>query len=331
MEEMFSTSLCEAEFARVGLKFWIGDDDEPLKLDIHTAASVGDIEYINSLPKSTYDMYNYARWTPLMYSCYLGHRRLLIFLLEQGCDICKSNIEGRTPLMLAGMCGNLEMVKDILIWRNERVEVRDKTDKRNFSALSHAVHGGHIDVVEYLLEQGASPNITEHEKGYSLVMMAAVSGNYDITEILLEHKADLGYENAIGDTALSVALAYGHSNIARLIRKHLSGRGTRSVLDGPARADQLMQEKLLLRTGNSSHILQLGAASDLLYAQQQIDGETTQMNTDVFLKNLGLEKYSQIFREQEVDFQLLLNLNNNDFLFKGARRRFPVNSEFKKQ
>ena len=25
MEEMFSTSLCEAEFARVGLKFWIGN------------------------------------------------------------------------------------------------------------------------------------------------------------------------------------------------------------------------------------------------------------------------------------------------------------------
>ena len=34
-------------------------------------------------------------------------------------------------------------------------------------------------------------------------------------------------------------------------------------------------------------------------------------------------------KEQEVDFQLLLNLNNNDFLFKGARIRFPVNSQFK--
>ena len=34
-------------------------------------------------------------------------------------------------LCLAGMCGNLEMVKDILTWRAERVEVRDKTDKRS--------------------------------------------------------------------------------------------------------------------------------------------------------------------------------------------------------
>ena len=32
--------------------------------------------------------------------------------------------------VLAGMCGNLEMVKDILTWRDERVKVRDKTDKR---------------------------------------------------------------------------------------------------------------------------------------------------------------------------------------------------------
>ena len=36
-------------------------------------------------------------------------------------------------------------------------------------------------------------------------------------------------------------------------------------------------------------------------------------------------------REQEEDFQLLLNLPDNDFLFTGARRRFPVNSELKKQ
>jgi len=34
-------------------------------------------------------------------------------------------------------------------------------------------------------------------------------------------------------------------------------------------------------------------------------------------------------REQEEHFQLILNLNNNDFLFKGARERFPVTSEFK--
>ena len=33
--------------------------------------------------------------------------------------------------------------------------------------------------------------------------------------------------------------------------------------------------------------------------------------------------------EQEVDFQLLLTLTDNDFLFKGTRRRFPVTSEFK--
>ena len=59
---------------------------------------------------------------------------------------------------------------------------------RNFSALSHAVHGGHIEVqdinifektiaihffcnnipfckvAEYLLSNGADPDITEHEK-----------------------------------------------------------------------------------------------------------------------------------------------------------------------
>ena len=36
-------------------------------------------------------------------------------------------------------------------------------------------------------------------------------------------------------------------------------------------------------------------------------------------------------REQEVYFQFILNLNNNDFLFKGVRSRFPVTPQFTRQ
>ena len=35
---------------------------------------------------------------------------------------------------------------------------------RNFSALTHAVHTGHTDVAEFLLEYGADPNLIENEK-----------------------------------------------------------------------------------------------------------------------------------------------------------------------
>ena len=43
-------SLCEKEFLRVGLSFWTGprpgDPDLVSTLDLHTAASVGDTEFI---------------------------------------------------------------------------------------------------------------------------------------------------------------------------------------------------------------------------------------------------------------------------------------------
>ena len=42
--------------------------------------------------------------------------------------------------------------------------INDKISFRNFSALTHAVHTGHTDVAEFLLEYGADPNLIENEK-----------------------------------------------------------------------------------------------------------------------------------------------------------------------
>jgi len=312
-DDPLSTSLCEAEFERIGLRFWTGEDGgEPIPLDIHTAASVGDTQYISTLPVHQYDLYNSSKWTPLMYSCYLGHRELLHFLLKQNCDIGKCNAEGRTPFMLAGMCGNLEMVQDILKLSEKGKEVLELVDKRNFSALSHAVNGGHLEVAECLLKFGASPNLTEHEKGFSLLMMAASSGNHDTAQLLLSFNADLSYENAVGSTALSVAQDHGHDRIVKLLRKHQFTKSNLSVLTGPAKAELLMQQqRLLSSTASNALFSKMPGVSQLLREQRDIE-QQTQMCTEAFLKNLGLEKYSDIFREQEIDFQLLLTLTDGD-------------------
>ena len=46
-------TFCEKEFVRVGLSFWTGHPADIFDLapfDCHTAASVGDLEYMASLP-----------------------------------------------------------------------------------------------------------------------------------------------------------------------------------------------------------------------------------------------------------------------------------------
>ena len=64
-------TLCEKEFVRVGLSFWTGHPADIFDLapfDCHTAASVGDLEYLSSLPVEQLDSSNKGGWTPLMYA-----------------------------------------------------------------------------------------------------------------------------------------------------------------------------------------------------------------------------------------------------------------------
>lgn len=74
-------------------------------LDVHTAASVGDMEFLLTQDFDL-DVKNLGGWTPLMYASYYDHRDLVEFLVTRGAQaVGIANAKGRTPLMLAAMCG----------------------------------------------------------------------------------------------------------------------------------------------------------------------------------------------------------------------------------
>ena len=92
-------SLCEKEFLRIGLSFWTGQNrsvDFLATFDSHTAASVGDLQFIEDLPQSQLDRSNWSGWTPLMYASYQGHLGLVSSLLARGCALSKTNNKGRS-------------------------------------------------------------------------------------------------------------------------------------------------------------------------------------------------------------------------------------------
>ena len=96
-------SLCEKEFLRIGLSFWTGQIqggslalDFLTTLDCHTAASVGDLQFISELPQAQLDCSNWSGWTPLMYASYQGHLAVVSSLLARGCGVSKTNNKGRS-------------------------------------------------------------------------------------------------------------------------------------------------------------------------------------------------------------------------------------------
>ena len=82
----------------------------------------------------------------------------------------------------------------------------------------------------------------------------------------------------LGDTALTVAEARGHQAIARLIMK-----SSPSSLSAPARLRVMMEQKRLSERPRT--------VSELL-------------------RQLGLEKYDEMFEENEIDLPLLLTMSD---------------------
>ena len=97
-------SLCEKEFLRIGLSFWTGQNQGAAPLDFlttydsHTAASVGDLDFISELPQSQLERSNWSGWTPLMYASYQGHLGLVSSLLARGCGLGRTNNKGRSGI-----------------------------------------------------------------------------------------------------------------------------------------------------------------------------------------------------------------------------------------
>jgi len=100
--------------------------------------------------------------------------------------------------------------------------------------IKNAAGGGHLDVVRFLLERGADPNLPEEgiaPKGHAL-HSAVVRGHLEIVRLLLEHGAHPNVEVESSADTLSAALATAgysqvkpNSEMVELLCSHGASRG----------------------------------------------------------------------------------------------------------
>lgn len=87
-----------------------------------------------------------------MYACCNGQKQLAEYLLSRGARTSSNGL--KTPLMLAIGSGDLEIVR--LVFNVKDLEARDA---RGWTALFYAVFYGRQIGAEFLLNQGANPNL----------------------------------------------------------------------------------------------------------------------------------------------------------------------------
>jgi uncharacterized protein len=113
-----------------------------------------------------------------------------------------TNIESRTPkdespLMMACLRGQMDIARK-LIARDADV------NKTGWTPLHYAATGGHLAVIELLLEHHAYID-AESPNGTTPLMMAAHYGTPQAVKLLLESGADPTLKNQLGLTALDFA------------------------------------------------------------------------------------------------------------------------------
>lgn len=126
--------------------------------------------------------------TPLHWAAITGHEKVVKLLLKNGANQFAKDRSDSTPIELAIYFGNLQAVQALA-----HMDVGGYGDQSS-QWMEMAVIGGHTAVVEFLLNNGANPNVPSptSENG-SPLHSAASEGHTDIVELLVSRGADLHY------------------------------------------------------------------------------------------------------------------------------------------
>jgi len=175
--------------------------------------------------------------TPLSLACSNGNARMVEKLLAAGADTNAAQMSGETPLMTCSRSGNLEAVQAILA--RGGVDVNARETRRGQTALMWAVAAKHPEVAQALIARGADVHarsrvlgrynhfrIEYYGKdvhyateagGFTPLLFAARVGDLDTARVLLAAGANVNDRTAEDGSALVVATASGHEQLAQFL------------------------------------------------------------------------------------------------------------------
>ena len=123
--------------------------------------------------------------------------------------------------------GNLEEVMRLI---QEDPEIVNDIDEIDYTALHWASYYGHVEVVSYLLDQGA--NVDKKDIiGNTALMDAFNMGHLEVVELLLSRGADPTICDYGGRTPLMMASNEGHVDVVRCLVRNKAVRATIDTQD----------------------------------------------------------------------------------------------------
>lgn len=151
---------------------------------------------------------------------------LVLWLLDNGADSNIQDENGYRPLHLAAKLGDDTMTRILL---NHSANPDLKTGLRlggmsihsiNMSPLHFAAENGATSVAAELLGKNADVNIATPLEFYTPLSLAVENGHYDMTELLLKHRANQNGDSRASCSPLITAVSKKRKDLVRILCAH---------------------------------------------------------------------------------------------------------------
>ncbi|XP_071494843.1 fibronectin type 3 and ankyrin repeat domains 1 protein-like [Diadema setosum] len=153
-------------------------------------------------------------YTPLMAAAQRGLTDMVELLISHGADVIMQNGSGKDALMLACFAGHLKVVRQL----RAQGASWDTKDLGGSTALHWAVDGGNKDVVQWAIMDGSKIDVRDSSSGWTpLMRCAAIGGNHEIGEVLLNAGANVNIKDRDHKTPLMIAALNGHQKLVQVM------------------------------------------------------------------------------------------------------------------
>ena len=207
----------KARAARMAeLKKWLAEGADPSE-ELSNAVVANDIDRVRYLVGhgahvSAVDGEGYPT---LVSAARFGFTGVATYLVAHKADPNLPDRTGWTPLMFAAWNDQPDMAK-MLLGAGAKL---DSTNNDGLTAFAIAAQNGKGRSVDTLIAAGADVNAPVAKGGYSPLMLASISGSYEISSVLIQHGAKVNAANPGGVTALMIAAAGNRASVVELLLK----------------------------------------------------------------------------------------------------------------